>query len=92
MSYATTNPPVLLTQGIGYQTGARIWFYKSADAGSDVDADGYSLIHWLPSVIEKASLVVEQGAIRVGDHNAYPKHDHRKQQGSHVHSPSIPTW
>lgn len=41
MAYAVTNPPVLVSQAIGYQTGARIWFYKSADAGSDVDVDGY---------------------------------------------------
>lgn len=38
MAYATTNPPVLLMQGIA---GFRIWKYESTDPASAVRAAGY---------------------------------------------------
>lgn len=39
MSYATTNPPALISQRVG-GSGA-IWSYSSADAVADVDEAGY---------------------------------------------------
>ena len=46
MAYATSNPPKLVSQGIG--GGGKIWVYVSADAAGTVDAldyitDGYAL-------------------------------------------------
>lgn len=38
MTYATSNPPRLISQAI---TGLRIWEYRSADAIADVDATDY---------------------------------------------------
>ena len=39
MAYATSNPPFLVSQGLGGK--GRQWRYESADAGSAVDLDGY---------------------------------------------------
>ena len=39
MTYATTNPPSLVSQRIG--DGPAIWIYKSADVDSDVNAASY---------------------------------------------------
>lgn len=40
MSYATTNPPQLvLNFGVG--SGARLWYYSSADAAATVRVSGY---------------------------------------------------
>jgi lipid-binding SYLF domain-containing protein len=38
MTYAVTNPPVLIVQSIA---GPRVWIYTSADAAGDIDAAGY---------------------------------------------------
>jgi hypothetical protein len=38
MSYSTSNPPRLVTQGIA---GLRVWEYASTDASTVVDASGY---------------------------------------------------
>ena len=41
MTYSTSNPPVLVSQGIGNQ-GIAIWHYSHAtDASAAVDAAGY---------------------------------------------------
>jgi len=40
MAYSTSNPPQLVSQGIGNQTLA-IWHYNSADPTADVDGAGY---------------------------------------------------
>jgi hypothetical protein len=39
MTYATTNPPSLVSQRIG--DGPAVWMYKSADVDSDVNAASY---------------------------------------------------
>jgi hypothetical protein len=39
MAYTTSNPPALLAQGIGGV--GKMWQYRSTDASSAVDADGY---------------------------------------------------
>lgn len=39
MAYATTNPPVLIGQGIGGSYS--IWFYRSTDAATSVRVSGY---------------------------------------------------
>lgn len=39
MAYATSNPPVLLAQGIGGV--GKIYDYRSTDPSTDVDASGY---------------------------------------------------
>lgn len=39
MSYATTNPPALLTQSVG--AAPALWIYASTDVHTDVDASGY---------------------------------------------------
>lgn len=41
MAYSTSNPPVCLMPSFTELGGASIWTYRSADAGSAVDADGY---------------------------------------------------
>lgn len=38
--YSTSNPPVLVRQGIGNQTPSK-WVYSSVDASTVVDAAGY---------------------------------------------------
>lgn len=38
MTYATTNPPKLIAQGIA---AAGLWAYASTDVHTDVDAAGY---------------------------------------------------
>jgi len=40
MAYAVTNPPKLVTQGIG-GSGVSVWTYSSTDAAADVDAANY---------------------------------------------------
>ena len=40
MAYSTSNPPALVTQGIGNQ-GLATWHYTDDDATADVDGDGY---------------------------------------------------
>jgi hypothetical protein len=40
MAYVTTNPPKLLTQGVG-GAGPSIWSYSSTDAAATVDAANY---------------------------------------------------
>jgi len=37
--YSTSNPPILISQGIG--GGGQLWSYSSTDAGTSVDAAGY---------------------------------------------------
>lgn len=39
MAYAISNPPALISQGLGGKH--REWTYASADAGTVVDGDGY---------------------------------------------------
>ena len=39
MSYATTNPPYVIAQGIG--SGKKLWRYDSTDVHTDVDASDY---------------------------------------------------
>lgn len=39
MAYATTNPPVLLAQGLGGSHS--LWFYRSTDAATVVRVSGY---------------------------------------------------
>ena len=39
MAYATTNPPLLLVEGVG--GFMRIWGYRSTDAATAVRVDGY---------------------------------------------------
>lgn len=41
MAYATTNPPIKLTQGIGGSNSGTLWHYSSEDVSTDVDAAGY---------------------------------------------------
>jgi hypothetical protein len=43
MAYATSNPPVLITQGIA---GFRIWKYESVDAATLVRVSGYFTNGW----------------------------------------------
>ncbi|WP_050589202.1 hypothetical protein [Mesorhizobium sp. LNJC405B00] len=43
MAYATTNPPVLISQGIA---GFRLWKYESVDAASLVRVSGYFTNGW----------------------------------------------
>lgn len=38
MSYASTNPPIIVGQSIA---GARVWEYRHTDAAATVDASGY---------------------------------------------------
>lgn len=40
MAYSTSNPPALISQGVGGGT-VRIWSYKSTDAAAVVDAANY---------------------------------------------------
>lgn len=40
MAYATSNPPKLITQGVG-GSGPAIWTYSSTDAAATVDAANY---------------------------------------------------
>lgn len=40
MAYATSNPPVLMTQALGGGAG-KIWLYRSTDAAATVDAANY---------------------------------------------------
>lgn len=40
MAYATSNPPKLVTQGVG-GSGVSIWTYASTDAAATVDAANY---------------------------------------------------
>lgn len=44
MAYSTSNPPALLTQGIG--GFSRIWVYKSVDAVTLVRVSGYITNGW----------------------------------------------
>ncbi len=39
MSYATTNPPILVAPRIG--SGVALWLYSSTDVHTDVDAADY---------------------------------------------------
>lgn len=39
MSYATTNPPKLISGGVG--ASERLWLYSSTDVHTDVDAADY---------------------------------------------------
>lgn len=39
MTYATSNPPVKVTEAIG--TGPALWIYNSTDVHTDVDAADY---------------------------------------------------
>lgn len=39
MSYATTNPPVVIVPSMGGHS--TVWLYKSEDVHTDVDAAGY---------------------------------------------------
>lgn len=39
MAYSTSNPPRLITQGIG--GGAKLWLYRSTDAESAFDDTDY---------------------------------------------------
>ena len=41
MAYATTNPPIKLSQGIGGSNAGTLWHYSSDDVSTDVDASGY---------------------------------------------------
>ncbi|MER8481177.1 hypothetical protein [Mesorhizobium sp. M1322] len=43
MAYATSNPPVLITQGIA---GFRLWKYESVDAATLVRVAGYFTNGW----------------------------------------------
>lgn len=43
MAYSTSNPPILLTQGI---TGQKIWTYSSTDAVTAVRVSGYFTNGW----------------------------------------------
>jgi hypothetical protein len=43
MAYSTSNPPVLITQGI---VGFRIWKYESVDAATLVRVSGYFTNGW----------------------------------------------
>ncbi|MFK0687986.1 hypothetical protein ACFX5Q_07245 [Mesorhizobium sp. IMUNJ 23033] len=43
MAYSTSNPPVLITQGIA---GFRIWKYESVDAATLVRVAGYFTNGW----------------------------------------------
>lgn len=40
MAYATTNPPMMITQRVG-ATGGAIWIYDSTDVSTTVDTAGY---------------------------------------------------
>lgn len=40
MAYSTSNPPVLMTQGLG-GAAMRVWSYKSTDAATAVRVSGY---------------------------------------------------
>lgn len=44
MAYSTSNPPVLMSQGVGGYH--REWVYRSADASTDVDGAGYFSNGW----------------------------------------------
>lgn len=41
MAYEVTNPPALVSQGIGGPAGTRIWVYVDGDAAGTVDAADY---------------------------------------------------
>ena len=40
MPYSTSNPPSMISAGIG-GTGVQLWEYRSTDQASDVDAPNY---------------------------------------------------
>lgn len=40
MTYATSNPPQLVSGTVG-GVGAQVWSYRSTDAAADVDTAGY---------------------------------------------------
>ncbi len=44
MAYSTSNPPALLSQGIGGHL--RVWAYRSTDAASAVRVSGYFTNGW----------------------------------------------
>jgi hypothetical protein len=44
MAYVTSNPPILISQGIGGV--GKTFFYASTDAQTDVDAAGYFTDGW----------------------------------------------
>lgn len=44
MAYSTSNPPALISQGIGGFW--RLWIYKSTDLPTAVDAAGYITNGW----------------------------------------------
>ena len=41
MAYETSNPPILVSQGIGGDAAPKIYVYNDDDATAAVDADGY---------------------------------------------------
>ena len=41
MAYETSNPPALISQGIGGTAGTRIWMYVDGDASATIDALDY---------------------------------------------------
>lgn len=41
MAYSASNPPILATQAIGYQPGARRWYLTGTDAVATVRVSGY---------------------------------------------------
>lgn len=44
MAYSTSNPPALISQGIG--GFFRLWVYKSTDAATAIDAANYFTNGW----------------------------------------------
>lgn len=63
MAYATSNPPALISQGIGGFW--RLWAYKSTDAATAVRVSGYFTNGW--------ALGMRQGdAVMVIDTDASP--------------------
>jgi hypothetical protein len=44
MAYSTSNPPALISQGIG--SVWRLWIYKSTDAATAVRVSGYFTNGW----------------------------------------------
>jgi hypothetical protein len=41
MAYDTANPPSLLLSGIGSSSSPQVWWYRSTDAATAVDAANY---------------------------------------------------
>ncbi len=41
MAYADTNPPYLVTEGIGGTQNRRVWLYVSTDTATAIRVDGY---------------------------------------------------